>query len=200
MDELEGIIEAANDLGMITAAHAHGAEGMKRAVLAGITSIEHGSLMTEEVMDLMVERGTYYVPTLSAGAFTMEKAEIEGYYPEIIIPKAKYIGTQMKGTFGKAYAKGVKIAFGTDCGVSPHGDNALEFHYMVEAGMSPEDAIKSATIESAKLLRMEDEIGLIKEGFSADIVAVKGDPLKDINILQNVSFVMKQGMVYKFEE
>jgi imidazolonepropionase-like amidohydrolase len=200
MDELEGIIEAANDLGMITAAHAHGAEGMKRSVLAGITSIEHGSLMTEEVMDLMVERGTYYVPTLSAGAFTMEKAEIEGYYPEIIIPKAKYIGTQMKGTFGKAYAKGVKIAFGTDCGVSPHGDNALEFHYMVEAGMSPEDAIKSATIESAKLLRMEDEIGLIKEGFSADIVAVKGDPLKDINILQNVSFVMKQGMVYKFEE
>jgi imidazolonepropionase-like amidohydrolase len=200
MDELEGIIEAANDLGMITAAHAHGAEGMKRSVLAGITSIEHGSLMTEEVMDLMVERGTYYVPTLSAGAFTMEKAEIDGYYPEIIIPKAKYIGTQMKGTFGKAYAKGVKIAFGTDCGVSPHGDNALEFHYMVEAGMSPEDAIKSATIESAKLLRMEDEIGLIKEGFSADIVAVKGDPLKDINILQNVSFVMKQGMVYKFEE
>lgn len=200
MDELEGIIEAANDLGMITAAHAHGAEGMKRAVLAGITSIEHGSLMTEEVMDLMLERGTYYVPTLSAGAFTMEKAEIEGYYPEIIIPKAKYIGTQMKGTFGKAYTKGVKIAFGTDCGVSPHGDNAKEFEYMVEAGMSPEDAIKSATIEAAKLLRMEDEIGLIKEGFSADVVAVKGDPLKDITMLQNVSFVMKQGKVYKFEE
>jgi imidazolonepropionase-like amidohydrolase len=199
-DELEGIIEAANDLGMITAAHAHGAEGMKRAVLAGITSIEHGSLMTEEVMDLMVERGTYYVPTLSAGAFTMEKAEIEGYYPEIIIPKAKYIGTQMKGTFGKAYAKGVKIAFGTDCGVSPHGDNAKEFEYMVEAGMSPEDAIKSATIESAKLLRIEDEIGLIKEGFSADIVAVKSDPLKDIKILQHVSFVMKQGRIYKFEK
>jgi len=199
LDELEGIVEAANDLGMITAAHAHGAEGMKRAVLAGITSIEHGSLMTEEVMDLMVERGTYLVPTLSAGVFTVEKAEIEGYYPEIVIPKAKYVGAQMKGTFSKAYKKGVKIAFGTDCGVSPHGDNAKEFQYMVEAGMTPEDAIRSATIEAAKLLRIEDELGQIKSGFIADIVAVKNNPLVDIKELQKVTFVMKQGHIYKHE-
>jgi imidazolonepropionase-like amidohydrolase len=197
MDELEGIIEASNDLGMVTAAHAHGAEGMKRAVLAGINSIEHGSLMTEEVMDLMIERGTYYVPTLSAGIFTMEKAEIEGYYPAIVVPKAKTIGAQMQGTFAKAYSKGVKIAFGTDCGVSPHGDNAKEFQYMVEAGMKPDDAIKSATVEAAKLLRIEDELGQIKDGFIADIVAVDQDPLQDIKALQHVSFVMKEGVVYK---
>ncbi len=197
MDELEGIIEAANDLGMVTAAHAHGAEGMKRAVLAGINSIEHGSLMTEEVMDLMVERGTYYVPTLSAGIFTMEKAEIKGYYPDIVVPKAKTIGAQMQGTFNKAYLKGVKIAFGTDSGVSPHGENAKEFQYMVQAGMKPDDAIKSATIEAAKLLRVGDELGQIKDGYIADIVAVDHDPLQDIKILQNVSFVMKEGVVYK---
>jgi imidazolonepropionase-like amidohydrolase len=197
MDELEGIIEAAKDLGMITAAHAHGAEGMKRAVLAGITSIEHGSLMTEEVMDLMVERGTYYVPTLSAGIFTMEKAEIEGYYPAIVVPKAKEIGAKMKGTFGKAYAKGVKIAFGTDCGVSPHGENAKEFQYMVEAGMTPSDAINSATSVAAKLLCIDDELGQIKNGYIADIVAVEKDPLKDIKVLQDVSFVMKAGIIYK---
>ena len=197
MDELAGIVEAANDLGMVTAAHAHGAEGMKRAVLAGINSIEHGSLMTEEVMDLMVEKGTYYVPTLLAGVFTMEKAEIDGYYPEIVVPKAKTIGAKMKGTFGKAYAKGVKIAFGTDSGVSPHGENAREFQYMVEAGMKPEDAIKSATVEAAKLLRIDDELGQIKSGFIADIIAVDENPLEDIKILQDVSFVMKEGVVYK---
>lgn len=197
MDELAGIVEAANDLGMITAAHAHGAEGMKRAVLAGITSIEHGSLMTEEVMDLMVKKGTYYVPTLLAGVFTMEKAEIKGYYPDIVVPKAKIIGAKMKETFGKAYANGVKIAFGTDSGVSPHGENAKEFQYMVEAGMKPSDALKSATIHAAKLLRVEDELGIIKEGYIADIVAVKKDPIKDIKILQEIFFVMKEGVVYK---
>lgn len=197
IDELEGIIEAANDLGMVTAAHAHGAEGMKRAVLAGIHSIEHGSIMSEEVMDLMVERGTYYVPTLSAGIFTTEKAEIKGYFPEIIIPKAKYVGAQMQGTFTKAYKKGVKIAFGTDSGVSPHGENAKEFQYMVDAGMSPTDAINSATLVAAKLLRVEDEIGSINSGLSADIVAVENNPLQDITVLQNVSFVMKKGVIYK---
>jgi imidazolonepropionase-like amidohydrolase len=127
----------------------------------------------------------------------MEKAEIDGYFPDIIVPKAKFVGTQMKGTFGKAYGKGVKIAFGTDCGVSPHGENAKEFQYMVEAGMSPADALLSATVEASKLLRIEDEYGKIKEGFYADIVAVKADPLKDIKILQNVSFVMRHGKVYK---
>ncbi|MCG8309728.1 MAG: amidohydrolase family protein [Cytophagales bacterium] len=197
MDELEGIIEAANDLDMVTAAHAHGAEGMKRAVLAGINSIEHGSVMSEEVMDLMIERGTYYVPTLSAGVFTVEKADVPGYYPEIVIPKAKYVGAQMKGTFKKAYDKGVRIAFGTDSGVSPHGENAKEFQYMVEAGMTPEDALKSATIEAATLLRIQDRIGSLEKDFSADIVAVRENPVENIKILQEVSFVMKEGKVYK---
>jgi len=196
MEELEGIIEAANDLDMVTAAHAHGAEGMKRAVLAGINSIEHGSIMSEEVMDLMVERGTYYVPTLSAGVFTVEKAKVKGYYPEIVIPKATYVGAQMQGTFKKAYEKGVKIAFGTDCGVSPHGENAKEFQYMVEAGMKPADALRAATIEAATLLRIQDEIGSLEKGYSADIIAVKEDPLKEITVLQNISFVMKEGKVY----
>jgi len=196
-DEIEGIVETANDLGMVTAAHAHGAEGMKRAVLAGINSIEHGSIMSEEVMDLMVKHGTYYVPTLSAGIFTTEKADIKGYYPEIVVPKAKYVGAQMQGTFKKAYDKGVKIAFGTDSGVSPHGDNAKEFQYMVEAGMSPKDALLSATIEASKLLRAEDEFGSIREGLSADIVAVKSNPLTDVKSLQQVSFVMKKGDIYK---
>lgn len=197
MEELEGIIEAANDLELVTAAHAHGTEGMKRAVLAGINSIEHGSIMSEEVMDLMIEKGTYYVPTLSAGVETVKNANIEGYYPEIVVPKAKYVGAQMKGTFSKAYKKGVKIAFGTDSGVTPHGDNAKEFQYMVESGMSPKDAILSATLEASKLLRVENEIGSISEGLHADIVAVKSNPLEDIKSLQNVFFVMRSGVVYK---
>ena len=197
MDELAGIVETANDLGMVTAAHAHGTEGMMRAVQAGINSIEHGSIMSEEVMDLMIEKGTYYVPTLSAGIETVKNANIDGYYPEIVVPKAKYVGAQMMGSFKKAYDKGVKIAFGTDSGVTPHGDNAREFQYMVEAGMSPKDAILSATIEASKLLRVENEIGSIKQGASADIVAVDINPLEDIKSLQNVSFVMKDGIVYK---
>lgn len=197
MDELAGIVEAANDLDMVTAAHTHGAGGMKRTVLAGINSIEHGSLMTEGVMDLMIEKGTYYVPTLLAGVVTMEKAEIEGYYPEIVVPKAKLIGAKMKGTFGKAYARGVTNAFGTDSGVSPHGENAREFQYMVEAGMEPADAIKSATIEAAKLLRVEEELGQVKKVFFADIIAVDRNPLEDIKSLQKITFVMEEGVVYK---
>jgi imidazolonepropionase-like amidohydrolase len=199
MEELSGIVEAANDLGMITAAHAHGDEGMKRAVMAGITSIEHGSLMSEETMDLMIERGTYYVPTLSAGYFTVEKAGIDGYYPAIIVPKAKFVGAQMTSTFSKAYKKGVKIAFGTDCGVSAHGDNAKEFAYMVKAGMTPEDALQTATIEASRLLRQETKLGQVRPGFFADIVAVKSDPIADIAVLQHISFVMKDGKVYKKE-
>ena len=197
MEELKGIVEAAADLGMVTAAHAHGAEGMKRAVLAGINSIEHGSLMTEEVMDLMVEHGTYYVPTLMAGVEVVEKAKIKGYYPDVVVPKALWIGKQMQGTFAKAYKKGVKIAFGTDSGVSPHGENAKEFQYMVEAGMSPVDAIKSATLEAARLLRMDHELGQLAPGYYADIVAVTENPLKNIKVLQQVNFVMKEGKVYK---
>ena len=196
-DEIRAIVETAADYDMHVAAHAHGAEGMKRAVRAGVRSIEHGTLMDEETMELMKERGTYYVPTISAGEFVAEKAMVDGYYPEIIRPKAAKIGPQIKNTFKKAHQAGVKIAFGTDSGVSYHGDNAKEFLYMVEGGMAPMAAIQSATRVAAELLGIEDALGTIEVGKTADIIAVKGDPIKDISALQDVVFVMKDGVVYK---
>lgn len=195
--EVDAIVAAARDYGMTTAAHAHGAEGMKRAVLAGITSIEHGTLMTEEVMDLMKEKGTYYVPTISAGKFVAEKAKTKGFYPDIIVPKALAIGPKIQETFGKAYKAGVKIAFGTDAGVSYHGDNAAEFVFMHEAGMPIIETILSATANAADLLNVKDELGTIEAGKLADIVAVKGDPLKDVNLLTKVDFIMKDGQQVK---
>ena len=199
LEEATAIVQAAKDYGMTTAAHAHGPEGMKRAVLAGITSIEHGTMMTEEVMDLMKEKGTYFVPTISAGKFVAEKAKVEGYFPAIIVPKALAIGPQIQATFAKAYKKGVKIAFGTDTGVSPHGDNAKEFLYMTEAGMPPMEAIRSATLTSAELLGISDRLGSIEAGKLADIIAVKDNPLEKIETLLEVAFVMKEGKVYKEE-
>ncbi len=196
-DEIRAIVETAADYDMHVAAHAHGAEGMKRAVRAGVRSIEHGTLMDEETMELMKERGTYYVPTISAGEFVAKKAMVDGYYPEIIRPKAAKIGPQIKNTFKKAHQAGVKIAFGTDSGVSYHGDNAKEFLYMVEGGMAPMAAIQSATRVAAELLGIEDMLGTIEVGKTADIIAVKGDPIKDISALQDVVFVMKDGVVYK---
>ena len=196
-EELAAIVAAAKDYGMHTAAHAHGVEGMKRAIRAGITTIEHGSLMDEETMALMIEHGTYYVPTLSAGKFVAEKAKIEGYFPPVIVPKALSIGAALQETFKKAYDRGVKVAFGTDSGVSPHGDNADEFVFMVEAGVPPMAAIRTATVTAAEVLGMEEELGQLKEGYLADIVAVPGDPLEDISALKEVTFVMKAGEVIK---
>jgi imidazolonepropionase-like amidohydrolase len=195
-EELRAIVETAKDYGMHTAAHAHGAEGMKRAVLAGITTIEHGTLMTEEVMDLMKQKGTYYVPTISAGKFVAEKAKEPGYYHPLVAPKALAIGPQIQETFGKAYKRGVKIAFGTDAGVFPHGENGKEFGYMVEAGMPAMEAIKSATIVAAEVVGMSDKIGTIEAGKLADIVATDDNPLKNIKTMEKVSFVMKEGVVY----
>ncbi len=198
-EELRAIVKTANDYGFHVAAHAHGAEGMKRAIRAGIKSIEHGTLMDEEVMDLMKEHGTYYVPTILAGVFVAEKAEIDDYFPEVVRPKAAEIGPQIHKTFGKAYKAGVKIAFGTDCGVSPHGENAKEFALMVSAGMPAMEAIRSATMASAELLGIEDKLGSVEAGKIADLVAVHGNPLEDISSLESVSFVMKEGVVYKDE-
>ncbi len=193
-DELEAVVEAAKDYDFTVAVHAHGAEGMKRAIKAGVHSVEHGTYMDDEAMRLMKKNGTYYVPTISAGKWVAEKAET---YPEVVQPKAKAVGPKIQSTFAKAYKKGVKIAFGTDAGVFPHGLNGREFGYMVEAGMTPMAAILSATIESARLLRADDQLGSIKPGKLADIVAVKGDPLDDISLMEKVSFVMKQGVIYK---
>ncbi len=194
--ELDAIVATAKDYSMHTAAHAHGKEGMLRAVRAGITSIEHGTMMDQEVMDLMIEKGTYYVPTISAGRFVAEKAKIDGYFPAIIRPKALSIGPLIQETFNRAYRAGVKIAFGTDSGVSPHGENAQEFEYMVEGGMPAAKALLSATIVSAELIGRSDKLGTIEAGKLADIVAVPGNPLEEISLMRKVSFVMKNGMVY----
>jgi imidazolonepropionase-like amidohydrolase len=173
---------------------------MKRAVMAGVTSIEHGTYMTDEIMKLMKEKGTYYVPTITAGKFVAEKAEQEGYFPEVIRPKARAVGPQIQGTFAKAYKSGVPIAFGTDMGVGPHGDNAVEFVYMVEAGMPPMEAIQSATVTTSRLLQVDEELGSIAPGKLADIIAVNGNPLEDIAVLRSVAFVMKDGVIYKQAE
>ena len=196
-DELEALVQAANDYGMTVAAHAHGTEGMKRAVQAGVTSIEHGTFMDDEVMTLMQKLGTYYVPTISAGKFVAEKSQEDDYLPPVVRPKAALVGPQIEETFAKAYANGVTIAFGTDAGVSPHGTNALEFGYMVEGGMPEMEAIQSATVTAARLIGMEDQLGSISAGKLADIVAVEGNPLEDISVLSDISFVMKDGKMYK---
>ena len=198
-DVLRAVIEIADDYGFHVAAHAHGAEGMKRAIRAGVKTIEHGTYMDAEAMELMKQHGTYYVPTIMAGKWVEAKSKIDDYYPDIVRPKAAAVGPLIHGTFSKAYEAGVKIAFGTDSGVSPHGRNAEEFVYMVEGGMPAMEAIQSATLVTAELLGIDDEVGTLEAGKQADVVATRGDPLKDISSLQRIAFVMKGGVVYKLE-
>lgn len=199
-DELAAVIETAKDYDFTVAAHAHGAEGMKRAIRAGISSIEHGTYMDNEVIRLMRRHGTWYVPTIMAGKWVAEKAAIPGFFPEIVRPKAAAIGPQIQDTFARAYKAGVSIAFGTDSGVSAHGDNPQEFVYMVEAGMPPIEAIQAATLNAAKLLRLDGDLGTLSSGKLADIVAVPGDPSENIEVMLDVSFVMKDGTIYKHPE
>ena len=196
-EEIKAIVTAAKDYGFKVAAHAHGAEGIKRAIRGGVSSIEHGTFMDDEGMKLMKQYGTWYVPTITAGKSTADSAKIPGYYTEIVTPKALATGPQIQKTFAKAYKEGVKIAFGTDAGVFKHGLNWLEFGYMIEAGMKPMDAIKSATIGAAELLGEKDKLGSIEANKLADVVAVDGDPLKDAKAFGKVVFVMKSGVVYK---
>jgi imidazolonepropionase-like amidohydrolase len=197
LEEIEAVVAAAHDYGFTVAAHAHGAEGIRRAVVAGVDSIEHGTFMDDADMKLMKQHGTWYVPTIIAGKYVEEKAAIPGYYPPQVAAKARRVGPIIQQTAGRAYRAGVRIAFGTDAAVYPHGENAREFVYMVEAGIPPAYALQAATTHAAELLHQQADLGSVAAGKYADIVAVHGDPLQDIAVMQTVDFVMKAGTVYR---
>lgn len=198
-DELRAIVETGHLLGRKVAAHAHGAEGIKAALRAGVDSIEHGTYLDDECIALFKETGAFLVPTIHAGKFVGERAKEEGYFPTPVRAKAEAVGPIIQGAFARAHAAGVRIAFGTDVGVGEHGTNALEFVYMTEAGMTPAEAIVSATINAAELCGLSDEIGTIEPGKAADIIAVSGSPLRDVREMLGVKFVMKGGVVHKRE-
>lgn len=197
LDEIKAVVAAAHDYGFTVAAHAHGAEAIRRAVIGGVDSIEHGTFMSDEDMKLMKEHGTWYVPTIIAGKYVEEKAKIPGYYPAQIAAKAAQVGPLIQATAGRAYKAGVKIAFGTDAAVYPHGENAREFKYMVDAGMPPMFVLQAATTHAAELLKQSKNLGTLEAGKFADVIAVDGNPLDDIALMQKVGFVMKEGVVYK---
>ncbi len=194
--EIRAVVETAHDLGMRVACHAHGPEGIKRALRAGVNSIDHGSLMDDEGIALFKKSAAWYVPTLIAGKSVADSARKPGYFPPVVAAKALSIGTQMQGTFGRAYKAGVRVAFGTDAGVFRHGQNAREFGYMAEAGMPPLEAIRSATLNAAALLDESANLGALEAGKLADVVAFEGDPLQDLTALLRPRFVMKAGVVY----
>lgn len=198
-EEVAAVVDTARDYGYKVAAHAHGEEGMKRAVMGGVDTIEHGTYMSDEVMALMKSKGTWYVPTVYAGRFVADKAKIDGYFPDVVRPKAARIGALIQDTAARAYKAGVKIGFGTDMGVGPHGDNAREFIYMVEAGIPAGAALQAATIRAAEVLGVDDQ-GVIEAGKRADIIAMPGNPVADINAVMGVDFVMKDGAVYRRPE
>jgi imidazolonepropionase-like amidohydrolase len=196
-EEIRAIVETAKDYGMQVAAHAHGAEAMKRAIRGGVSSIEHGSYMDDEDISLFIKYGVWYVPTIIAGKSVSDSARKPGYFNPIIAQKALTIGPIMMGTFSKAYKAGVKIAFGTDAGVYMHGKNWMEMEYMTEAGMPALEVLRSATMSAAELIGISDKTGTIEKGKWADIVAVDGDPVKDIQVMGKMKFVMKGGVVYR---
>ncbi|MCZ8129827.1 MAG: amidohydrolase family protein [Steroidobacteraceae bacterium] len=198
-EEIRAVVDTARDYGFKVAAHAHGAEGAKRAVRAGVHSIEHGTFLDDEAMKLMRERGTYLVATISAGRWVGDRAKEAGFLPTIVVPKAAAVGPQIQKTFGQAYRAGVPIMFGTDTGVSAHGRNAQEFVYMIEAGMPAMKAIQSATSVPARFMEVADRLGSVEPGKLADLVAVPGDPLADITAMTRVKFVMKDGRVHRHD-
>jgi imidazolonepropionase-like amidohydrolase len=197
IDEIKAVVAAAHDYGFTVAAHAHGAEAIRRAVIGGVDSIEHGTFMDDADMKLMKEHGTWYVPTIIAGKYVAEMAAKPGYYPPQVASKAMQVGPLIQATAGKAYKAGVKIAFGTDAAVYPHGQNAKEFVYMVEAGMPAAFALQAATRNAAELLKQSKDLGSVEAGKFADIIAVDGNPLDDIALMQKVDFVMKGGAVVR---
>jgi imidazolonepropionase-like amidohydrolase len=194
-DELKAIIATATDLGVKVAAHAHGDEGIKRAVEAGVASIEHGTFMSESSMQLMKSKGTFYVPTLTAGWSVTDSARIKGFFPEMVRLKAEGIGPKIQETTKNAYQFGVKIAFGTDAGVYPHGKNGLEFIYLHNAGIPNAECIRMATVHAAELIGIQDKAGSIQPGKWADIIAIEGNPLEQIEAMLRIKWVMKGGEV-----
>ena len=196
-EELNAIVDEAHALRRKTAAHAHGAEGAKRAIRAGIDSIEHGTFLDDEALDMMKQRGTYLVPTLMAVQGLQEQIDRGVYIPPVILLKAKVAMAAIHQTFQKAMAKGVKIGLGTDAAVYPHGRNTEEFHQMVDLGMKPIDALRAGTSSDAELLGLADKIGTLEAGKLADVVAVPGDPLQNIRQTEHVFFVMKEGVIYR---
>ena len=196
-EEAKAVIETAKDYGFHVAAHAHGAEGMKRALRAGVTTIEHGTFMDDEAIELFKKNGAYLVPTITAGKSVADSAKIRGYFHPLVTPKAIETGAVIQATFARAYKAGVKIAFGTDAGVFRHGVNAYEFQFLTEAGMPAMEAIKAATSVAASILDQKGTIGSIEIGKMADIIATEANPIDDIKTLMNVTFVMKDGTIYK---
>ncbi|HEX4311302.1 MAG TPA: amidohydrolase family protein [Acidobacteriaceae bacterium] len=195
-DEIRALVETAHDYGMKVAVHAHGAEAIRRSVIAGVDSVEHGTFMDDADIKLMKEHGTFYCPTVYTGQFVAMQAE-KGEYPPTVAKKAMEVGPQIMKTVTRAYQGGVKFAYGTDAGVYPHGQNWEDFVYLVKAGLPPSYTLQMATINAAQLLGHEDELGTVTAGKYADLVAVPGNPLDDISVMGKVSFVMKAGVVYK---
>ncbi|MBA4802666.1 MULTISPECIES: metal-dependent hydrolase family protein [Euryhalocaulis] len=198
-DELDAIVDTANSMGRYVTAHAHGKDGIDAALEAGVASIEHGTYLDDESIRLFRENNAYLVPTVLAGATVAEYAEQVDWMTPPQVAKSKQVGPQMLDMLRRAHEGGVKIAFGTDTGVSKHGDNARELGLMVQAGMTPQETLVAATLNAADHLEMADEIGSLEPGKYADLIAVDGDPLSDVTILENVAFVMKGGEVYKSE-
>jgi len=194
-DELASIINTANDYGFRVTAHAHGKQGMKRAIEAGVVSIEHGTYLDDEIIKLMKKHGTYLVPTLIAGEWVTEKSKIKGFFPDVVAKKAATIGPIIAKSFEKAHKSGVNIAFGTDSGVSDHGDNGQEFALMLKAGMTAINAIQAATINAATLLGQLDKLGSVEKGKYADLVAVSENPLENIRTLEQINVVIKAGVI-----
>ncbi len=195
-DEIDALVSTAHDYGMKVAVHAHGAEAIRRSVLAGVDSVEHGTFMDDQDIQLMVQHHTFYCPTVYTGQFVAEQAK-KGAYPPTVAAKALAIGPQILNTVSRAYKGGVKFAYGTDAGVYPHGQNWEDFIYLVKAGLPPAYTLQMATINAAQLLGHDDQLGSVTPGKFADLVAVPGNPLDDISVMSQVSFVMKAGVVYK---
>jgi imidazolonepropionase-like amidohydrolase len=194
--QIRAAVEEASLSGADVAAHAHGAEGIKRAVRAGVRSVEHGSLMDDEAIEMMAAAGTFLVADVYCGDYIADTGRARGWRADVLRKNEETTLAQRQG-FASCLAAGVRVAFGTDSGIYPHGLNARQFAYQVRCGQSPLDAIRSATIHAAELLRWDDSVGRLEAGYLADVIAVRGDPLQNVRLLEDTAFVMKDGIVLR---